>query len=53
MKKRLQQTTYCEPRATVMDLHLDTHLCQGSESDTVLPGSLPDGNLFFEDFNIL
>lgn len=53
MQKRLQRTTYCEPQATVMELHFDTHLCQTSGSDLTLPGNLPDDNLLFEDLTSL
>ncbi len=53
MEKELQRTNYCEPMATVLDLHFDTHLCQTSGSDLTLPGNLPEDNLLFEDLTSL
>lgn len=53
MQKRLQRTTYCEPQATVMELHFDTHLCQTSGAGLTLPGTLPEDDLLFEDLTSL
>ncbi len=48
--KKIPKMTYPCPTTEEVELHPGNHLCQASATDSMIPGTLPEGDLFIEDF---